>query len=157
MNIRAAADTLVQVIAAEGDALRACVAILNEEQIALMQGRFDELPAIEERKLAALDVAAQRTAAREAELARRKLPATREGMQSLIATEPKLGQVWKDALDWAKKARDLNRVSGFLIDARLGDNRQALDLLYQAGQPNATYGRDGHLQLRNGGRALAVG
>lgn len=156
MNARAVAP-LVAVVAAEGAALKHCVDILAEEQEALMRGRFDDLPAIEERKLAALDAAAQLTAAREAELARRRLPATREGMRSLIAAEPRLGTAWQDALEWAKKARDMNRVCGFLIEARMNDTRQALAMLFRTGNSGATYGRDGHLQQKGGGRALAVG
>lgn len=154
----ASIEALVSLVAAEGEALRQCVSVLNEEQEALMRGKIDDLPGIEARKLALLDTAAARTAAREAELARRKVPATREGMQFLLAGQPRLKSAWDESLNWAKQARDLNRVSGFLIDARLGDNRQALSLLFQPASGSlSTYGRDGHLQHRSSGRALAIG
>jgi flagellar biosynthesis protein FlgN len=141
----------------ERETLEQCVALLEQEQKLLIDGDIDALPALTRKKNSAVALAARSTATREHCLKGRGLPLDSDGMAELLHDQPALRTMWYEILNRAKEARDLNRVNGFLIDARIDRNHHALAVMHQAANTTTTYGNDGHFQHAIPVRALGVG
>ena len=141
----------------ERDTLQQCVELLDREQQLLIGGDIDALADLTQQKISALELAARNTSARERCLTGRGLSADNDGMSELLQDQPALRSMWYDILNRAKEARDLNRVNGFLIEARIDRNHHALAVMHQVANSAFTYGNDGHLQHAMPVRALGVG
>ena len=141
----------------EHDTLRQCVELLRQEQQLLTDGDIDALAGLARQKTSALESTARNASARERCLKDRGLAVDNEGMSALLEGQSILRGMWRDILDRAKEARDLNRVNGFLMNARIDRNRHALAVMHQAANSPATYGNDGHLQHAVPARALGMG
>ncbi len=141
----------------ERDTLQHCVALLDREQRLLIDGDIDALTGLTQQKILALELAARNTSTRERCLTGRGLATDNDGMTTLLEDQPALRSMWYDVLNRAKEARDLNRVNGFLIEARIDRNHHALAVMLQAANSSSTYGNDGHLQHAMPVRALGVG
>lgn len=69
------------------------------------------------------------------------------------AAVPDIAADWQRLLALAARARDLNRVNGAVIEARLQHNHQAMALL-QLGEQVSTYSADGLSRTSGGARHL---
>ncbi len=140
----------------ERDTLQQCIALLDREQQLLIDGDIDALADLTQQKVLALELAARNTSIREHCLTGRGLSIDNDGMSELLQDQPALRSMWYDILNRAREARDLNRVNGFLMEARIDRNHHALAVMHQAANSPSTYGNDGHLQHAMPVRALGV-
>ena len=157
MNVSAAdAQRVDALLGSEIAALRAFVSVLQEEQQALAAGQLERLlPLAQDKtqlseKLSALDDDRMRAVGwRDAADHSEEMAAW---LQS--AGQPHLDIAWRQLLELAARARDLNAVNGRLIAERMRHNQQALAILLAAGDAADLYGPDGQPRLGNRGRSL---
>lgn len=136
---------LADIIAAEADIAAAFVSLLQEEQEILKAGNPDALPAIAERKAEAVRKLAPLAAARNGELARSGFSADRNGIENWLTrtgSSQTARQAWERLQALAAEAKELNRLNGELIQMRMQNNSQALEVLLAAGRQDL-YGADG--------------
>ena len=153
------AQPIAGILAIELATLRDFVALLKEEQSALVEGRIDALVALTERKSALATRLNDCTRGREAALLSLGLVAGRPGMEAWLdaaATDAATRGSWQQLLPLAAEARALNELNRKLINTRLQNNQQALAALMGATEQAMTYGPDGHSQAKgpSGGRIL---
>lgn len=136
-------------------ALRGFVAILQQEQQALVAGDLDRLMplVIEKTDLAARlgQFAEQRTQM----LTAASLPPDRAGMEMWLARLAPVDTAhaaWKSLLALTSEAQALNESNGKLIAMRMQHNQQALNVLLAAADQATLYGPDGQTKPTGGGR-----
>ncbi len=137
----------------ERDALRAFVALLEQEQQVLLGTDTDPLLELAERKT--------RSADHLSELGRQRqlqLPPGASLASWIEQHAPASAAVWQNILTLAEQARQLNQTNGNLIQTRMRYNQQALQVLIGATQQaSALYGPNGQTALPATGRALGSG
>lgn len=137
---------LADSIAAEAGLVSTFVRLLGEEQEILKNGHPDALPPLIERKTAtALELAAV-SASRNMILRQAGFAADRAGMESWLKANPADQAVhdqWNKLQTLAAEAKELNRVNGELIQLRMQNNSQALEVLIAAANRQDLYGADG--------------
>lgn len=136
-------------------ALRSFVAILQQEQQALVAGDLDRLmPLVVEKT----DLAArlgQFAEQRSQMLAAASLPPDRSGMEmwlARLAPADTAHASWKILLTLTSEAQALNESNGKLIAMRMQHNQQALNVLLAAANQATLYGPDGQTKTTSGGR-----
>ena len=144
-------------LAAETEALRQFLKILQSEQEALTQGNIDKLSDISRLK-SEQGVRLSQLSSNHI-LKRLGLEPTPEGIRQLIQQEDPdgkrgLADHWDKLLELAKQARDLNRLNVAMIEAQLKHNQQALAILQEAAKQTSLYGQDGHSKMLGTGRKL---
>lgn len=145
----------------EAAKLRSFLSLLEQEQHALTGGDVDRLIRLAEEKSALLTCLADLCAARNQALAAESLPPDRPGVEAWFERHPDpqfadAQRAWQDLLVLAVKAREINRVNGQLIGARLAGNQQALSVLLAAANQAALYGPDGQAQPLGSGRSFGA-
>lgn len=141
----------------EAAQLRAFLALLEQEQQALVAGDVDRLMPLAEEKTRVFSLLAGLGEARNQALATASLPPDRPGVQAWLDRHPDLSgsrKAWQEILKLTVKARELNQVNGKLISTRLANNQQALTTLLSAANQAALYGPDGQARPIGGGRSL---
>ena len=78
-----------------------------------------------------------------------------QGLQS--CDSPGAADAWRELLQLAETASQLNKINGILIGQRLRYNQQALSVLQAATRSAGLYGADGQPTLFSGGRRLGEG
>jgi flagella synthesis protein FlgN len=154
------AQPIAGILANEFATLRDFVALLKEEQTALVEGKIDALTALTERKSALATRLNDCARRREAALAGLGLVAGRPGMEDWLdaaATDAATRGNWQQLLPLAAEARTLNELNGKLIGTRLQHNQQALAALMGATERAMTYGPDGHTQTKGPGSGRILG
>ncbi|ARO88020.1 flagellar protein FlgN [Nitrosospira lacus] len=83
----------------------------------------------------------------------------RNGMEQGLQSHGSDGaaDIWRELLQLAEKASQLNKINGILIGQRLRYNQQALSVLQAATRSAGLYGADGQPTLFSGGRRLGEG
>jgi flagella synthesis protein FlgN len=79
------------------------------------------------------------------------------GMERALQAYPAAAGAWRDLLQLAQTASELNKINGILVNQRLRYNRQALAALQGMTQSpglSGLYGSDGQPRLFSGGRRL---
>lgn len=143
----------------EAAALRGFVSLLEQEQQALVAGEVDRLLQMAEEKSAGFAHLADLCETRNRALAAESLPPDRPGIEAWCERHPEFAdtrQAWRDLLALTTKAREINRVNGQLIGARLAGNQQALSVLLAAANQAALYGPDGQAQPLGSGRSFGA-
>lgn len=140
-------------------ALRGFVAILQQEQQALVAGEIDRLmPLVKEKT----DLAArlgQFAELRSRMLAAASLSPDRTGMErwlARLAPADSAHAAWKSLLALTAEAQALNESNGKLIAMRMQHNQQALNVLLAAANQSALYGPDGQTKPAGGGRLFGA-
>ena len=128
------------VLVAERDAVRAFVTLLEREEDALVRGDLDRLAALTPDKASYCTLLEQ-------------FEARRIGAGEAAADDP----VWLEILELARRARDLNRTNGIMLQQRSRLAESALRVLLGSARESATYGPDGMMQSRSGTRGLVAG
>jgi len=148
--------TLADLLAQELGLLRSFVALLHREQALLAEGAVEQLGALAQEKSAIATELGVLASARERELAHRKLPSNRSGMDAWVDSPAGTASRndWQQLLELAAEARALNEASGRLIALQLQHNQQALNVLMAAVDKAVTYGPDGQPRTGGGGRSL---
>lgn len=141
-------------LAGELAALREFVALLRQEQAALLEGNVDTLAALATKKSALATRLNDCARGRETALASLGFAPGRAGMEAwLAAAGTAATDNWQGLLPLAAEARELNALNGKLIGQRLQHNQHALAVLMGATEQAMTYGPDGHAQATAGGRS----
>lgn len=137
----------------ERDALLAFVALLQQEQQALIASDTEALLPLSEKKTKSADALA--AIAREH---RESLPDPLTTEQWLQDNSPQGLPLWHEILQLAEQSQQLNQLNGELIQIKMRYNQQALVALVGATQHVAgLYGPDGQTNLPSSGRTLGSG
>ncbi|QLI80413.1 flagellar protein FlgN [Chitinibacter fontanus] len=133
--------TLENLIAAELEEVQRLLALLSQEQDALIDRQFDRVSQLIDAKSAALQ---------QLELAstQRAQYCAAQALQSVDAIEAALGpavQIWFDLLQNAKLAETMNRTNGQLIKTHEEVNQYLMSTLAAQRNPNVGYSADGKL------------
>ena len=138
-------DTLRQELAA----LDQFIALLRQEQAALVSADVDALLALSDSKLKLSDQLNALARERVAMLARAGYAADAAGVAGWLAQQPPaVADAWQRLLQGAQQAQRLNQSNGKLIQTHLQHNQQALSALLGAANRADVYGPDG--QSRSG-------
>ena len=74
-------------------------------------------------------------------------------LMDAIQADAETRESWRELLDMAREAEQINRTNGTLIDTRLRHNQQALSVLKTAANPGTSlYGPDGQISAASSGR-----
>ena len=121
------------------------VGLLRREQTSLSQGAAEDLPELAEQKNGLVIQLNDLSARRAAFLEAHALPANRTGIDAWFAQEKNgdAAEAWQNVLALAAEARELNRVNGELIQARMQFTAKALEALSGAKTSLELYGPDG--------------
>jgi len=137
----APAPSLERLIAAESALLADFVRLLETEQGHLVAGETDPLQALSEQKT---------RQAEQLNAASKRRSAIADAQSVALSTYPG----WSEILHLAEQAKSLNALNGKLINQRLANNQQALQVLMGAAERSAIYGPDGQPRHGGGGRTL---
>lgn len=143
-------------ITREGELIEQFVSVLKHEQSLLSQGSADELPALTEQKNRLVVQLNQLAAQRNASLTALGYTADRSGIEAWCeeqANRPEMRNAWGRILMLAGEARELNRLNGDLIVARMQYNAKALEALAGARSSLELYGPDGQ-STKSGNRRI---
>ena len=135
----------------ECTALRAFVALLEDEQRILVGQNSEDLLPLAEAKMQLANKVADLSGAR-----RKALPqGTRDTAEWLRQNAPQGLPKWQEVRQLAENAHRLNQTNGELIQIKLRYNQQALGALYGAAQSAAgLYGANGQPNLPTASRTL---
>ncbi|SCY06508.1 flagella synthesis protein FlgN [Nitrosospira sp. Nl5] len=144
-------------ITRERDAARDFVDVLKREQHALQQADVSLLPLLEKEKAQQAQQLAQLADARNYWLAKLGHTQDRLGIERGLETCPAAADAWRELLQLAETASQLNKINGILVNQRLRYNQQALSVLQAATHGTGLYGADGQPRLFSAGRQLGEG
>ncbi len=147
----------VACITRERDLTRDFVNVLERERQALRQADVSLLLPLAKDKAQQTQQLAQLADARNHWFAKLGYARDRAGMEQGLKTCPAAANAWRELLQLAEVASELNKVNGILIGQRLRYNQQALSALQAATHVGGLYGSDGQPRLFSAGRQLAEG
>lgn len=153
-------NSLAQSLGEEIRAATDLLDLLKQEQSFLINASVDELAKLAEEKSKIVVRMSELAQSRHRALSSAGFEANEAGMQKWIdgsAGEDAAGKTWKDLLDLAREAKELNRVNGLLIGQHMGRNQAALNILHGAPQGGAMYGPNGQSATQPSKRKLVVG
>jgi flagellar biosynthesis/type III secretory pathway chaperone len=131
-------------LAREIDMLRELVALLHDEQQALIHGALDELGSFVEPKASRLMELTRLSQARAQLLRAHELPADHTGMERLLGEQARDARAaWQKTLALTADAHRLNEINGTLIATRLRGTQHALAVLFSAARIPGAYAADG--------------
>ncbi|WP_088709647.1 flagella synthesis protein FlgN, partial [Noviherbaspirillum denitrificans] len=137
---------LAQNLGEEIGAANSLLALLKQEQESLINADVDALPKLTEEKTKIVVRMNELAQIRHKALGSAGFDANETGMQKWVdsaAGSSVAGKSWKELLDLARQAKELNRVNGLLIGQHLGRTQAALNILHGAPQGGAMYGPNG--------------
>jgi flagella synthesis protein FlgN len=146
-------DTLPQ----ECQTMENLLAVMKEEQAHLIKADIEALSAITEIKNELLMHMGAHANARHAALEKAGLPTDDNSMRAALQADENVASYWKKLLEFGKKAKELNRVNGLLINKQLAHNQGAISALKISSQQNNVYGRDGQAKSMATHRHLVIG
>lgn len=151
---------MLAAFAAEHAALVNFVALLEREQEMLVENRTDQLQELSEKKTADA-MRLNEIAEKRHSMIEKNLPqlTDRDTLDSWLAKHNQKGlAVWKEISALTKRAQQLNRTNGELIQMKLRHNQQALSVLTGAVNKPNLYGPNGQSNFSAGsGRTLGNG
>lgn len=144
-------------IANERDAVRVFIEVLRREQHALQQADVSVLLPLAAEKANHAQQLADLTRAREQWFAAPDSPANPGSMEGRLADYPAAAGAWRELIQLAETAHQINEINGILVNQRLRYNQQRLSALQAAAHGihnDGLYGSDGQPQTFSGGRRL---
>ncbi len=144
-----------QIVDSEIAAAQRFVALLEREQQMLIKGEVDDLLDLVREKNGIAAELVRLAAQRKRLLSASGLPDDRQGMAAWFAAHSgasSVHSVWSALLAVAGQARELNRVNGELIQERMQNNAQALEVLLGSNAAANLYGPDGQSAPPSGRR-----
>ncbi|MDN5881584.1 MAG: flagellar protein FlgN [Nitrosospira sp.] len=144
-------------IGRERDATREFIVLLEREQHALRQTDVSLLLQLAKEKSHQAQQLAQLADARTDWLVTLDYSRDRAGMEGALQNRPAAADAWRELLQLAETASQLNKINGILISQRLRYNQQAFSVLQAATCSAVLYGADGQPTLFSGGRRLGEG
>jgi flagella synthesis protein FlgN len=141
----------------EREVTRQFIDILQREQSALQHADIAALDRLTQEKTHQLERLAQFADERRKWLATEGYGAGREGMEKGLRDHPRTGAIWRELLDLARTATQMNKLNGWLIGWHMRHNEQRLKALRAAVQPVNLYGPDGQSRIGRFGHQLGEG
>lgn len=143
----------------ENRAARMLLDLLKKEQAQLIAADIDGLTVSTEEKTRLVTEMSELAARRHQALAAEGFEAKEEGMQAWLKNTkaPTAAQSWKELLELAQEAKDLNRINGMLIGQHLARSQNALNVLKGGTQGQTFYGPNGQSSVNTTVRGLAIG
>jgi flagella synthesis protein FlgN len=147
---------LVNLLHREHAAIGLFLELLGREARAMTEGAFAELPGLAERKSLLADQITLLGRRREAQQLSMGHGPGRSGADAAAAAgDTTLKTAWRELLECAAQAHELNHRNGVMIHTHLDFTRQTLNFLKAGGLP--LYGPDGTHQSGGSGNRLAIG
>lgn len=142
----------LQQLGRELSALREFVALLGKEQQSLLNNDTDTLLSLSESKTQAANQLMEMGSKRRTAL----LASSKDSMETWLAKHaPSLQVQWGEIRKLAAQAQQLNTTNGELINSRMRNNQQTLNVLYNSSKSAAgLYGPDGQANINSAGRHL---
>ena len=151
---------LCRTLQSESAGLSAFIALLREEQRALVDGKLESLSSFADSKSICLFELNRLGEQRAQWLRARKLPANRAGMERLLREgaggSPQAITAWRQLLALTQTAQQLNDTNGTLIGSRLNGAQRALRVLFSAANIAGGYAQDGSTECVRSTHTLAV-
>lgn len=143
----------------ERDETRNFIDLLEREQRALRQADVSSLLTLAKEKAQQAQQLIQLADVRNRWLVTLGYTRDRNGMEQGLqgCDSPGATDAWRELLQLAETASQLNKINGILIGQRLRYNQQALSVLQAATRSAGLYGADGQPTLFSGGRRLGEG
>lgn len=143
----------------ENRTARTLLDLLKKEQAQLVAADVEALTALTEEKNRLVVRMSELAAERHAALSAEGFAATEQGMQAWLdkLQPPTARQSWKELLEVAKAAKEINRSNGLLIGKHLARNQNALNVLKGGPQGQALYGPNGQSSVTAAARGLVIG
>lgn len=143
----------------ENRTARMLLELLKKEQSQLVAADIDALTSLTEEKNRLVSRMSELATERHAALAAAGFAATEQGMQAWLDSlqPPTARQSWKELLEVAQAAKEINRSNGLLIGKHLARNQGALNVLKGGPQGQALYGPNGQSSVTPAGRGLVIG
>ncbi|MCE9642304.1 MAG: flagellar protein FlgN [Betaproteobacteria bacterium] len=152
--------TLEHTLHIESEALAAFIALLREEQQAIVRGKLDRLCACAESKSICLFELSRLGEQRLEWLRKRGLTANRAGMEQLLREQAgatsQARDTWRKVLDLTQTAQQLNDTNGGLIGSRLSGTQRALGVLFSTSNIGGAYTSNGSTVCLRPAQTLAV-
>jgi flagella synthesis protein FlgN len=137
----------------ESDALRAFIALLENEQQALLTQDSEQLLTLAEAKTQAVNKLTELSNIR-----RRQMNINAESLDTVTWIQknaPSCRGLWDEIREMASRAHHINQTNGEVVQLKLRSNQKALTVLLGTTQSAAgLYGRDGQPNLPVAGRML---
>lgn len=146
---------LRDVLQAERNQFCVFLRVLEQEQEVLKQGNAEALNGVVDSKDQSAERLGELATQRNALLQQSGFPPDRPGIEMILAnlpTDNDLAALWADTIALATRAKEINRVSGVLVDLRMHFNGQVLDALHGTPSSPSVYGPDGQTHPRARGR-----
>lgn len=139
--------------------------ILNQEQAALADLRFEKLQEVSEQKERALDGFTALTVQRHQLMTINGFELTLEGVQKWLeslaanaqATMTDLESTWAHLLVTTREAKEQNRINGLLITKHASGVQRTLHAIRGSATDAGTYGPNGHASNYTAPRTLVIG
>jgi flagellar biosynthesis/type III secretory pathway chaperone len=141
----------------EREAVRYFVDILQREQSALQHGDIAALDTLVQEKTHQLERLARLGDERHNWLAMQGQGTGHEDMERGLRAYPGADAVWRELLDLARTAMQLNKLNGWLTGWHMRHNGQRLKAVRAAVQPVNLYGSDGQSRIARSGYSLGEG
>lgn len=150
-------SALLKLLRAESAAIEDFIALLGQEEQAMVGGHFSELPSITSRKAEMQDRISELDGQREELQKALGFPAGRSGADAVAASQgPQVHAAWAHLLALAGQAQAGNRHNASIVFTHLDFTQSALRFLRASGQ--LFYGPDGARRSPPGaGQRLALG
>ena len=147
-----ARSAFIEGLRAERDAFREFCDTLQTERACLLRADVDALTQVTRQKSERVDRLVELRDTRTRYLESLGLDPGSSDTERWLATHTApdaatLSQLWKELVEFARHARDLNHANGALITARLNHNQAALAALHIAAQTQSLYGPDGQTDV----------
>lgn len=152
---------LAQILNEELKAMNVLVKILLQEQQILVDNTPNLLGSLSEEKNNSLSLLNELGSKKSKELILLNLSNDHVGMQSFIDSQTKESNIkstWLELLELTKKAQEINKTNGLLINRQLNVNLNTLNVLQQTNSNENLYGADGQSKNKSSsGRGYVVG
>jgi len=147
-----ARSAFIEGLRAERDAFREFCDILQTERACLLRADVEALAQVTRQKSERVDRLVELRDTRTRYLESLGVdPGSSDSERWLLthtaAEAATLSRLWKELVESARRARDLNHANAALITARLTHNQAALAALHTAAQTQSLYGPDGQTDL----------
>jgi flagella synthesis protein FlgN len=151
-------DRFHHFVSDELSAAQRLVALLQEEQVHLIASDTEGLAVVTERKNAALKTLAELGSARNGLLVGMGVATTPESIRLWLATQgDDTRKNWSVLMAVAAEAKEVNRTNGLLINQKITQNQNALNVLTGGAAPNSFYGPNGQSTGASISRGFAAG
>nr|WP_176426121.1 flagellar protein FlgN [Chromobacterium sp. ASV5] len=147
-------EEFTQLCRDESDLVSRLVALLEEERDLLLDNQDLRLESVAQSKSQVLDSLARQAALR-GQLMRRIGIQDQDSVYIWLADKPEACAAWVQLEDGLGRAQSVNQLNGAVIDQRLAQVEESLNVLRTAASATLGYGRDGQQpDVAAGGRFL---